>query len=378
VPLNLLVQVVFSEPIDAASLTPQNFVLRSSGGDVAGQLAFATANHTVVQFTPSALLAPGTDYELVVRPGILDTEGSALEAGASVTFTTAPTVTGSVAQDLAFVRDGQIYLLKQDGGLLQLTEGAQNADPAWSPDGQQLAFSSDRGGSWDIWTMDANGGNLVRRTHGGYNLDPAWSPDGGGIVFSSQILSEGLGNSMGLAMVATDWPALGSWVLLDGPGYDVQPAWSPDGRKITFTSDWRAYDFAYDIYIMNADGSDVRPLLLGPFFSPNQQYYFQLAWAPDGSQFAVVACAWNYADCYPDPSYPTPSTIVVANADGSGLRVVAQAGGYAKPTWSRDGRVIAFSSTDCYACRRSLRFVQLDGTGGGEILTNGHSPAWRP
>src|SRR6188768_2943127 len=84
--------------------------------------------------------------------------------------------------EIAFVseRDGnsKIYLVNLDGtGLVRLTNNlALDANPAWSPDGRRIAFSSDRAGAGrDIYTMDADGSNVVRRTHCGSSYGPAWS-----------------------------------------------------------------------------------------------------------------------------------------------------------------------------------------------------------
>jgi Tol biopolymer transport system component len=369
VPLNLRIQVVLSEPIDDASLTPQSFELRSGSNPIAGQLRFDNQEHTVVEFTPAANLAAGTAYELVLRPGIRDLEGTPLETSTSIPFTTA--ATGEPVTQLAFVRDGQIHLVHSDGtGLVQLThtgDSVSNLDPAWSPDGQRLAFTSNRAGDWDIYVMNADGSDVVRRTSGGSNTQPAWAPDGRMIAFTS--VQSG---SAGVWVIDADG-GQGSRVILDRPGYDATPAWSPDGRKITFTSDWRAYDFVYDLYVMNADGSNVQPLLEGPFFwVDGLTFYFQSAWSPDGQKIAVVVCGWAYDDCFPN------SAIALANADGSGLKVIARAGGYARPTWSPDGRTIAFASSTCRDCQPSLRVVRADGSAEGLLVTNGHSPAWRP
>ncbi len=96
VAVNVRIQVVFSEPIDAASLTPQDFVLRSGSTQVPGQLGFANPEHTTVEFTPAADLAGATEYELVLGPGIRDTEGTPLEAGASISFITAAAQPGAL------------------------------------------------------------------------------------------------------------------------------------------------------------------------------------------------------------------------------------------------------------------------------------------
>lgn len=274
---------------------------------------------------------------------------------------------------LAFVRDDQIFLVNADGSnLIQLTAsepGIVNMDPAWSRDGQRLAFArhtlvGEVLGGGDIYIVDADGSNVLQLTHGG-GVEPTWGPD-------DRIAFIG-----GLGLSVMDVDAADSQeptTLLDRPGYNAQPAWSPDGQTITFTSDYRAYDFLYDLYAMNADGTDIRPLLEGPFFdAEGRLFYFQSAWAPGGQNIAVVTCPYAWDDCY-----TLGSEIAVANADGSDLRVIAQAGGFASPTWSPDGEWIAYGSTLCRSCESSIRFVSVDGGVEGLLMDDGHSPAWRP
>lgn len=369
VPLNTRAKAVLSEPIDFTTLTVANVELRTGTITVPGQLRFANPEQTVVEFVPASDLAPGTDYELVIRPGLQDLDGTPLEALSNISFTTgsAPEPVGQ----LAFVRDGQIHLINTDGtGLVPLTQpetGGSNANPAWSPDGQRLAFASDRDGEWNIYVMNADGSGLVRLTSGGYNDEPAWSPDGKTIAFTR--LQDG---SAGIFAVNAEG-GTDLRVVVNRPGYDAMPAWLPGGLQLTFTSDWRAYDFLYDLYLVNADGSGITPLLEGPFFSADgQTFYFQSAWSPDGRQFAVVVCPYAFDNCFPIGG------VAVANSDGSDLTVIAQAGGYSRPTWSPDGKLIAFSSTSCRECQPTLRLVRVDGSAEDLITTNGHSPAWRP
>ena len=72
---------------------------------------------------------------------------------------------------------------------VQLTEDpwASDSGPAWSPDGQQIAFSSDRDGDDEIYVMNADGTNPVQLTHNLWEIDfaPSWSPGGTKIAFSS-------------------------------------------------------------------------------------------------------------------------------------------------------------------------------------------------
>src|SRR5688572_24541761 len=196
---------------------------------------------------------------------------------------TASAQQGRAAGDsiLAFVseRDGnsEIYVMNVDGiGLLRLTNDVgRDVDPAWSPDGKRIAFASDRAGSSDLYVMNADGSNLVRRTQTGMrNEAPAWSPDGSKIAFSS--VRDG---QFGIYVMSLD----GDWANPTRVGYDrgynTHPAWSPDGRQIAFVSDWRAFDFLFDVYAMNADGSNITTLFAGPFFSKDgHTFFFQPSW----------------------------------------------------------------------------------------------------
>ncbi|MCA1734044.1 MAG: hypothetical protein LC732_10640 [Acidobacteria bacterium] len=275
---------------------------------------------------------------------------------------------------LAFVseQDGnsEIYVVNLDGtGLRRLTDHpGRDLSPAWSPDGARIAFVRHLAGDSDIYVMDADGSNVVRRTDPGNSDAPAWSADGKSIVFSS--LRDG---QFGLYVMSVDGDWRNPARVGFERGWNTHPAWSPDGKRIAFVSDWRAFDILYDVYVMNADGSEITPLFEGPFFwVDGLRFYFQPSWSPDGAKIAVVECGWGWDNCYPS------SSIAVANADGSELKTLVQTGGYASPTWSPDSSMIAFSTQACPQCVGELRWVSADGTGSGVIFSNGHDPAWRP
>jgi TolB protein len=132
---------------------------------------------------------------------------------------------------------------------------------------------SDRDGTPEIYIMNTDGSNVVRKTFAGaaFATDPAWSPDGTKICYST--VNNGSMNIwvMNVASGSTS-------LLFEAPGYDVQPAWSPDGTKIALVSDWMAY-------IINADGTGFTALT-GNIF--DHVDYLHPSWSPNGTKLAMA------------------------------------------------------------------------------------------
>ncbi len=106
-----------------------------------------------------------------------------------------------------------------------------DTNPAWSPNGNEIAFTSSRSSSVQIYVVDAEGTNLRRITfEGDYNDGAAWSPDGTHIAFAARAQQ----NRFDLAVV--DLVTLATQRLTDGGGSNESPAFSPDGRRIAFSS----------------------------------------------------------------------------------------------------------------------------------------------
>ena len=146
-----------------------------------------------------------------------------------------------------------IWLMDEDGSSSEnLTKSdAYNSEPAWSPNGDRIAFTSDRHGDRDdndIYVMDLNGVVLNRFPMAGHQGDAAWSPDGHQIAFTS----DHTGNE---EIFLIDIETLRTTQLTDSPGKDDDAAWSRDGTQIAFTSQREPYT-KNGIYLMNADGSD--------------------------------------------------------------------------------------------------------------------------
>jgi hypothetical protein len=150
----------------------------------------------------------------------------------------------------------------------------QQGTPAPEASGQ-LAFSSLRDGTFDIFTINLDGSNTVNLTnHPSGHFRPVWSPDGSRIAFGTNRNTE----RIDVYVMNAD----GSNVtqLTSSESEDLWPTWSPDGTRIAFHSN---RDGDYDIYVMNADGSN--PVNL----TNNDRTDTMPAWSPDGSRIAFMS-----------------------------------------------------------------------------------------
>ena len=252
----------------------------------------------------------------------------------------------------------------QDGVLMLQVVRADSTDiadwnlsggsPNWSPDGNHLAFVSERSGESQLYLADAAGGNLTQLTQtSGVKSDPTWSPDGNRIAF---ILSESeigalyevdaqgtreqpLGN-LGVGSVATfAWSPNGKQLLFDarqngenrvyrieadGTGLQrltdfetSQPTWSPEGERAAVAAEG-------GIYTLNQDGGDRLRLTTFKAWAP--------AWAPDGRRIAFLADR-GVQGARPD--------LWLMETNGQGQRRVTTAGCYGY-VWSPDGQELAY------------------------------------
>ena len=118
--------------------------------------------------------------------------------------------------------------------------------PVNPPSTPMLAFWAEQGGTWEIYTINADGTGQKRLTsHTDYEIYPDWSPDGKKIAF----WSKRNGNWEIYIMNAN---GSGLKNLTENLSLDSHHAWSPDGTKIAFVSDRNGNK---EVYIMNADGT---------------------------------------------------------------------------------------------------------------------------
>jgi Tol biopolymer transport system component len=174
---------------------------------------------------------------------------------------------------------------------------------------------------------------------------PDWSPDGQQIVFSSDenlTLSGATGEvDCDLYVASVDGPATPK-KLTNGPGCESDPSWSPDGTKVAYT---RNLDGDLDIYVIDAcceEGDPKEPQQL----TDDDLDDTDPAWSPDGAKIAFtkseVASEANVVTS--ETQNPLEADIYKMNADGSGeTRLTFSKATEAQPTWSPDGERLAFA-----------------------------------
>jgi Tol biopolymer transport system component len=277
----------------------------------------------------------------------------------------------------------------------QITFDGDNGEAYFSPDGRNLIFQSNRGGyACDkIWIMNIDGSDkqMVSPNHGAHTCS-FFFPDNQRIVFASTSNMPGdcppkQKKPQGEHFVWFLYPydifvanADGSDMkkITDNPKYDAEPIVSPDGKQIVFGSQ-RYGDF--DIYIMNSDGTNVRRLTDrigydgGPWFSPDGKKIVWRAWYPETDEEKA-----KWRECMEnDYIVPVPLDLWVMDADGSNKKRLTHNGATNwAPSWHPDRKRIIFSSNmddwhediKRFGHNFELYIINIDGTGLERITYN--------
>jgi len=225
-----------------------------------------------------------------------------------------------------------------------------------------LAFVSSRDKDYAIYTMTKDGGHERRLTKNDaqnkglpegafFQVDPAWSPDGRSIAFASRRY----GTS---DLFVMDADGRNTRRLTSKGTNETQPTWSPDGRLIAF-----AQESSGDIALVRADGTGSITVVSDPAADSEP------AWSPDGHTLAYV--------------HRAPGTesreLWLMNADGTRRRPLTHLSSFSSaPAWSADGRSIAFSSDTGNAGAFDIYVIRRDGAGLRRLTHSGgaYEPAW--
>jgi dipeptidyl aminopeptidase/acylaminoacyl peptidase len=282
--------------------------------------------------------------------------------GATVAY-----VVGSVDKDANEYR-AAIWLAAADGSSPPrrfTTSEKADGDPRWSPDGSQLAFTSNRADkASQLFVMPVAGGEPRKLTSLKEDVSQAvWSPDGSRIAFVARVRDAAYDEEddkkraprrltrLQYKLDSVGWtadrpqhlfvvPADGSAEpvqLTDGDYEDHSPCWSPDGRTLAFVSarhtDWDL-EMVTDLYLVDAAGGEPRRLTQGGGSIGS------VSWSPDGSRLAVD----RYAGVYDDPRHTRIALVDPASGDFTVLTAALDLNcttypGMREPLWDGDGLV---------------------------------------
>ena len=297
---------------------------------------------------------------------------------------------------IAFVsdRDGndEIYVMGSDGtNPRNLTDdSARDGEPSWSPDGRHIAFVSDRDGNDEIYVMGSDGTNPRNLTDdSARDGEPSWSPDGRHLAF----VSDRDGNDE-IYVMGSD--GTNPRRLIHHSAWDDSPSWSPDGRHLAFRS---GRDGNWDIYVMELreEGSDGTPLDDGDSpataiplavgasiegeLSAGDSDYFRVTVSSSGTLVASTTGSTNTYGSIED----SLGNVLNENDDGGGGSNFRVSAAVEPGTYYIRVRGFDDSSTGAYTL--TLQMEQgLDGSGGDWVagtisrLTTdgGRLPTWSP
>ena len=269
-------------------------------------------------------------------------------------------VRGIAATRVAFVREGRVWVVDSDGeNARPVHEGSGALSPSWHPAGRHLAYSVFAPSGTQIVVRDLARGSATTlvASPGGVNITPVFSPSDPKLIAYAHGLAEGTD------IVMADWTATTpARRITVGRGTDnVGPTFSPDGRRLAFTSGRLGQPA---VYITDVDGTNAE--LLTPYEFGDQGYRSSPDWSPDGRAVAFQSRIGGRFQ------------VMTVTLRDRAVKQHTSEGANEDPSWAADGRHVVFTSTRTGS--RQL-FVLDTESGRARQLTRGAASrlaAWSP
>jgi TolB protein len=251
-----------------------------------------------------------------------------------------------------------LYLQRASGlSVTQVTGGfADDAYPAFSPDGKTIAFSSNRTGSWQVYVMDTDGRNVVQVTNGiGQSIKPSFSPDGKRLAYCA-IGGRSRQWEIWVANLQTSEKRM--------IGYGLFPSWSPDKTvdRIAFQRARQRGSRWFSLWTLDLVDGEARRIT--EVVASTNAAVVAPTWSPDGKKLAFATVV--------DPTGgkgKMQQDVWTINADGTNRQRITDGSGISvSPAWSTDNRVYFVSN------RGGTDAIWSSRTDAREAMTAGLNP----